>query len=81
MFKRLFWLTMGMTVGFGTSFWFYRTVKETVSRYAPERVADDLTRTVRTVRAEVRAALAEGRRAMREAEADLRAELGFPRRV
>lgn len=79
MFKRLFWLTMGMTVGFGTSFWFYRTVRETVSRYAPERVAEDLARTVRTFRGEVRAALAEGRRTMRQTEAELRSELAAPR--
>jgi len=74
-FKRLFWLTMGMTVGFGTSLWFYRTVKETVSRFAPERVVDDLSRTVRNLRGDARAALAEGRRTMHQTEAELRAEL------
>jgi hypothetical protein len=74
MFKRLFWLTTGVAVGFGTSFWLARRVRQTVSRYAPQRVAADVSRTVRGLGSDVRAALAEGRRAMDRAEAELRSD-------
>ena len=42
MFRRLFWLLMGVGFGFGTSFWVMRFVKETAARYSPERVSNDL---------------------------------------
>ncbi len=76
MFKRLFWLTVGMAIGFGTSFWVYRTVRQTLDRYRPEQVADAVATSLRGLRDDLRAALAEGREAMRQAEAELRAELG-----
>lgn len=76
MFKRLFWLTVGMAIGFGTSFWMYRLMRQMLDRYRPEQVADSVARTLRGLRDDVRAALAEGREAMRQAEADLRADLG-----
>ena len=76
MFKRLFWLTVGMVIGFGTSFWVYRTLRQTLDRYRPEQVADSVARSLQALREDVRAALAEGREAMRQAEADLRTELG-----
>ncbi len=75
MFKRLFWLTVGMAIGFGTSFWVYRTVRQTLDRYRPEQVAESLARSLRSLRDDLRAALAEGREAMRQAEAELRADL------
>ena len=75
MFKRLFWLTVGMAIGFGTSFWVYRLMRQTLERYRPERVAETVAQSVRAVRDDLRAALAEGREAMRQAEAELRADL------
>ena len=42
MFRRLFWLLVGAGFGFGVSFWLMRFVKQTVERYSPERVSDDL---------------------------------------
>ncbi len=75
MFKRLFWLTVGMTIGFGTSFWVYRLLRQTIDRYRPEQVADTVTQALKALRDDLRVALAEGREAMRQAEADLRAEL------
>ena len=75
MFKRLFWLTVGMAIGFGTSFWLYRLVQETVARYTPERLADDLSKAVRNLGSDLRAAVAEGREAARETEAELRGRL------
>ncbi len=75
MFKRLFWLTVGMAIGFGTSFWVYRLMRQTLERYRPDHVADAVARSLRGLRDDLRAALAEGREAMRQAEADLRADL------
>jgi hypothetical protein len=73
-FKRLFWLSVGLAIGFGTSFWLFRLVRETVSRYSPEQVAEDLAGAARRLGADVVFALAEGREAMRQAEAKLRAD-------
>jgi hypothetical protein len=75
MFKRLFWLMIGAGFGFGASFWVTRFVRETVGRYTPERVSADLSNALRNLTADVRAAVAEGRDAMREREAELRADL------
>jgi hypothetical protein len=74
-FKRLFWLVVGAGFGFGVSFWLMRFVRETVNRYTPERVSGDLAAAVRGLGQDLRAAVAEGREAMREREAELRAEL------
>jgi hypothetical protein len=75
MFKRLFWLVVGAGFGFGVSFWLMRFVRDTVSRYTPERVSSDLADAIRSFGADLRAAVAEGRDAMREREDELRAEL------
>lgn len=80
MFKRLFWLVMGAAFGFGVSFWLMRFVRETVARYSPERVSADLAGALKQFGADLRAAVAEGREAMREAEADLRARIEPARR-
>ena len=79
MFKRLIWLIVGASFGFGMSFWLTRVVKETVERYTPERVGTDLAGALRGFRADLRAAVGEGREAMRAHEAALRAELDRPR--
>ena len=75
MFRRLFWLIIGAGFGFGVSFWLMRFVKETVERYKPERVSADLGTALKAFGADIRAAVADGREGMREAEADLRARL------
>jgi hypothetical protein len=79
MFKRLLWLIVGASFGFGMSFWLTRVVKETVERYTPERVGTDLAGALRGIGSDMRAAVAEGREAMRARETALRAELGRPR--
>jgi hypothetical protein len=79
MFKRLFWLVIGVGFGFGVSFWVARFIKETVDRYSPERVSSDLAGAIRSFGTDIREAVAEGRRAMQEREAEIRAEL-TPRR-
>lgn len=75
MFKRLFWLTIGLGIGLGTSFWVMRFVKSTLERYTPERVSADLADAIKSFGKDLRAAVAEGAEAMREREAELRAQL------
>ena len=71
MFKRLFWFTMGCA----SSLWVMRTVRRTVERLTPRRLSQDAVAGARFAGAELRAALDEGRQAMREREAELRAEI------
>ena len=75
MFKRLFWLMMGAGLGFGMSFWIMRTVRETVERYSPHRISSDLSEAARAMGVDVRQAVADGRDAMRDHEAELRAQV------
>lgn len=75
MFRRLFWLIVGAGFGFGMSFWLMRFVRETAARYAPERVSADLAGAIKSLGSDLRAAVAEGREAMREREAELRSEV------
>ncbi|HEV7888566.1 MAG TPA: hypothetical protein VGO92_13490 [Acidimicrobiales bacterium] len=79
MFKRIFWLVIGASFGFGVSFWLMRFVRETVNRYSPERVSGDLAAALKSLGTDIRAAAAEGREAMREREAQLREDIA-PRR-
>ena len=74
MFKRLLWLMVGAGFGFGVSFWLMRFVKEKAARYAPERVSSDLASAVRGFGQDLKEAVAEGRAAMQEREAELRGE-------
>ena len=80
MFRRLFWLIMGASFGFGVSFWMTRFVRETVQRYSPEQVSADLAGALRGLGSDLRAAVAEGREAMQEREAEIRSELERSRR-
>ncbi len=76
MFKRIFWLGTGLSIGFGSSFWLMRTIRRTVERLTPQRLTQDVVTGARSVGTEVKAALDEGRTAMRQREAELRAEIG-----
>jgi gas vesicle protein len=75
MFRRLLWLIVGAGFGFGVSFWLMRFVRETAARYTPERVSSDLADALKSLGSDLRAAVAEGREAMREREAELRSEV------
>jgi len=75
-FKRLFWVAMGLGMGLGASFWLTRMLRQTAARYSPERLGEDLTGALRELGADLRAAVTEGREAMRERESELRAQLG-----
>jgi len=78
MFRRLFWLCIGAGFGFGVSFWLMRFVRETAARYTPERVSSDLADALKGLGSDLRAAVAEGREAMREREAELRSDVERP---
>ncbi len=64
MFKRLFWLTVGFTLGLGSSWTVARRLRRLALRYAPVDVVDRWTDTVRS-------AVTEGRTAMRTKELEL----------
>lgn len=75
MFKRLFWLLVGIGFGFGVSFWVARFVRATIERYTPERVSSDLAGALKQFGNDLKEAAREGREGMREREAELLAEL------
>lgn len=75
MFKRLFWLGIGVTLGFGSSWWLTRTVKQRLEQLLPQQVRANVATKARTAGKDVRAALADGRQAMRQQEASLRAQM------
>ena len=72
MFKRVFWLAVGLGLGFGASFWLTRFVRQAAARYAPDRVWADVADALRALGQDLRAAVAEGREAARQREAELR---------
>lgn len=75
MFRRLFWLVTGAGFGFGIAFWVMRTMRGAVDRYRPDRVTAGVADAVRALGGDLRAAAAEGRTAMKDAEAELRASI------
>jgi len=79
-FKRLFWLAVGIGFGFGMSFWLTRYVRDAVARYTPERLSNELAAALRGLGKDLRAAVADGRDAMREREDEIRAELASAHR-
>ncbi len=75
MFKRLFWLGIGASLGLGTSWWVTRTVKQKIERYLPQRLTADMASRARSMTGDVRAAIADGRQAMHDQEQVLRARM------
>ncbi|MCZ7526116.1 MAG: hypothetical protein M5U14_06890 [Acidimicrobiia bacterium] len=78
MFKRLFWLMVGLGLGFGLAFLLFRSLRRTVERYTPTGVADRFGSSLEAFGRDLRAAVAEGREAMRDRELEIRAELAHP---
>ncbi|MDQ1517325.1 MAG: hypothetical protein QOE80_3155 [Actinomycetota bacterium] len=77
--KRLRWIMMGMGVGASASVWAQRKVKVLLRSYTPPevaaRAAKRSTDAAGRTAGEVRTALAEGRQAMRQREAELRHQI------
>ena len=71
MFKRLFWLMVGIAFGATLAVMVARQFR----RYRPDAVATDAAESLRRFGADLRAAVKEGREAMAEHEAAIRAEL------
>ena len=69
MIKRLVWFCIGTGFGFWLAVRLGRTVRESVERYTPEQLAGRLAGATAGIRQDVRAAVAEGRVAMRDAGA------------
>ena len=74
--KRVFWLTVGYGAGIGSSWYTAPKVKAAARRYTP----DGLTERVGERVDDVKAAVVEGRAAMRRREMQLRAGLERPAR-
>lgn len=72
MLRRARWFGAGAAVGVGASVWAGRKLRSATARYRPGRLADAATEKARGLPADVRAAVLEGRSAMRAREAELR---------
>ncbi len=70
--KRVFWLGVGYGAGLGTSWYATRKVKAAARRYTPEGLSGKVTDTVTGISRDMKAAVTEGRSAIREREAELR---------
>lgn len=75
MFKRLTGFVFGYLAGLVSSWYLVRKIRARFDRYTPPVVATKVTRGVSSAGQTMRAAVFEGRSAMREREAELRAEL------
>ncbi|KAA0236331.1 MAG: hypothetical protein JJLCMIEE_00095 [Acidimicrobiales bacterium] len=72
MFKRLFWLMIGIMVGLTGSFWLQRRIRRRVERLLPDRLPTTAADAASNLAETVKEAVSEGRAAMREREAELR---------
>ena len=69
--RRAFWFGLGV----GSTVWARRAVNRKVRSYQPGPVATQVRRRAVAVGAEIRAAVSEGRAAMRDYQADAEAEV------
>jgi hypothetical protein len=74
-FKRLFWLVTGIAFGVTMALWAQRAVRRTTDRLRPQRMAGDVAGAVKDLGHDVRAAVLDGRSAMRRRELELRSKL------
>jgi hypothetical protein len=79
-FKRVVWLGIGTGIGAAGSLWAERKVRRRMERYTPTGVAKQVTVASRCIRDDLALAAEEGRRGMREREAELRDGMVRPRR-
>lgn len=76
MFKRLFFALIGLGAGVTLGIWTVHKLEETQRKLTPEHAARVAGDRMTGLGERVQAALAEGRRAAREKEAELRAVYG-----
>jgi hypothetical protein len=74
-FKRLFWLTVGISVGVYGVLRTQRSLRRRAGRLRPESMATEVTTALRELRVDLRKAIDEGRSAMSLREAELREQL------
>jgi hypothetical protein len=74
LFRRVFWVGTGVSVGFGGAMWIRNRVQRALDRVMPQRLRSEAAQGARKVGGNVRGAFSEGRAAMREREAELRSE-------
>lgn len=74
MFKRTIWFGVGAATGLGSSWWVQRRVRQAAAQI-PERVQREVTDAARRTVRDVRDAAAQGRQAMADREAELRAQV------
>lgn len=72
MFKRMRWMVMGASMGATGSVYVKHRLKRFLRAHTPPEVAH---RAAQQARTELRAAVTEGKEAMRQREAELRAEV------
>jgi len=81
MFKRATWLGVGFTIGVGTTVVAARKARQQLDRYKAPALVDRVTTTISTrtttLKDQVVVALADGKAAAREREAELREEKGL----
>jgi hypothetical protein len=70
--RRVRWFGAGAAVGVGASVWAQRKLRAAAARYRPRGLVDTAGGRARALPGDVRAALRDGRRAMRQREAELR---------
>jgi hypothetical protein len=73
--KRIVWLLLGITVGVMAVLRTQRSLRRRADRLRPERMASDLAASLRAFGVDLRKAVAEGRSAMVEREAELNVQL------
>ncbi len=76
MFKRVRWMGVGAAAGAAATVWAERRLRRQVERFLPAQVRAGLSARVRAAGSDVREAIEEGREAMAQREAELRAQLG-----
>lgn len=80
LFRRIFWVGTGVSMGFGGAMWIRARVLRAVERVMPQRVQKDVTHGVKRVGGTVVGAVSEGRAAMRAREAEMRRDYAPGRR-
>jgi len=74
LFRRIFWMGTGVSVGFGGAMWIRRRIQRAVEAVMPQRVRSNVARGARRAGGTVAVAVSEGRAAMKAREAEMRRE-------